>query len=260
VGLGLIYGLPTKKYSACLITNEAGIKDVVDFIQNYIKPKRVAFLSYDGADMHALTDGVEGVKGYRERLKDAGINIVYEQYFPMDTSDLSPYLTKIKYLNPDLLFSYPNNPGQAIMINKQIKELGGWGSITYVCGTEVGTEPGAVKISSAIGTYTYSRWLAGSDEPGMKTFEDAYKQKYGKLPNYNQAYAYNDFWTAIKAIEMAGTDNRDEVAQALRSGNLEWDSAWGPLRIDSTGNGWYHSQICQIQEGGKLVKVFTTGQ
>ncbi|OGN94609.1 MAG: hypothetical protein A2Z75_04255 [Chloroflexi bacterium RBG_13_50_10] len=256
VGLGLLYGLATKKYSACLIGVEPGILDITSVVVDFLKPKTVAFLAYDAQDMHALTDGIEGVTGYRERLKAAGIDIVYEQYFPMDTSDLSPYLTKIKYLKPDLLFSYPNNPGQAILINRQIAELGGWGSIKYICGTEVGTEPAAIKVPSAVGTYSYSRWIPGSDEPGMKAFDDAFKQKYGKLPNYNQTYAYNDFWTAVKAIEMAGTDNRDKVAQALRSGNLEWDSAWGPLRIDSNGTGWYHSTIVQIQEGGKLVKVW----
>ena len=36
---------------------------------------------------------------------------------------------------------------------------------------------------------------------------------------------------------MAGTDDPDKVAQALRSGNLEWDSAWGPLRIATNGIG-----------------------
>ena len=41
----------------------------------------------------------------------------------------------------------------------------------------------AVKMPSAVGTYTAVMWLPGSDEPGMKAFEDAFMQKYGRLPD-----------------------------------------------------------------------------
>ena len=99
-------------------------------------------------------------------------------------------------------------------------------------------------------------WLPGSDEPGMKAFEDAFTQKYGRLPNPTLTYFYNCFWTAIKAIELAGTDDPGKVAEALRSGNLEWDSAWGPLRIGTDGIGQVSMIVAQVQEGGKLVKVW----
>ncbi len=256
VGLGLMTGLVAKKYTAQLISYEVGISASADIIINYLKPKTVAVLAYDASDMHNQMDGQEGVIGLRERLKAAGIDVVYEQYFPQDTMDLSPYLTKIKYVNPDLLFTYFNDVGQAIIMNRQIAELGGWGSIKFLSGTEPYTAPAAIKIPSAVGTYSFLRWMAGSDELGMKGFEDAYKQKYGKLPDYNQAYAYTCFWTAVKAIELAGTDDPVKVAQALRSGNLEWDSAWGPLRMDSKGSGVFINQVVQIQEGGKLVRVW----
>jgi len=256
VGLGLMSGLAAKKYTAQLISYEVGISASADIIINYLKPKTVAILAYDASDMHDQMNGKEGVVGLRERLESVGMHIVYEQYFPQDTMDLSPYITKIKYENPDLLFVYLNDVGQAVMINKEIMGQGGWGSIKFLSGTEPYTAPAAIKISSAVGTYSFLRWMAGSDEPGMKGFEDAYKQKYGKLPDYNQAYAYTDFWTAVKAIELAGTDDPVKVAEALRSGNLEWDSAWGPLRMDSNGSGVFNNQVVQIQDGGKLVSVW----
>ena len=67
--------------------------------------------------------------GARERWKEAGIDLIYEQYFPQDTMDFSAYLTTIKYKNPDLVIIATNNLGQAITINKQIMELGGWGDM-----------------------------------------------------------------------------------------------------------------------------------
>jgi len=171
--------------------------------------------------------------------------------------DFSSNLTKIKYLKPDLLVSFLNDTGQAVMINKQVAELGGWGSMKYYCAVESGSTGAAIRMPSAVGTYVSVLWLAGSDEPGMKAFEDAFKQKYGRLPDPILTYFYNCFWIAIKAIELAGTDDPGKVAEALRSGNLEWDSAWGPLRIPPDGRGVpTMMMVAQIQEGGKLVKVW----
>jgi len=256
VALATIYGVATRKYSACLFYHETTIGGIANFLIDVAKPKTVAYLAYDTEDAHQNLDGVEGVVGARERLKAKGIDIVYEQYFPQGTADFSPYLTKIKYVKPDILVSVLNDVGQAITINKQIAELGGWGSVKYYCATEPGSASTAIKMPSAVGTYVRVLWLAGSDDPGMKAFEDAFKQKYNRQPSADLTYFYNDFWAAIKAIELAGTDDPSKVAEALRSGNLEWDSAWGHLRIGTNGTGDVKGTVVQVQEGGKLTKVW----
>jgi branched-chain amino acid transport system substrate-binding protein len=135
-------------------------------------------------------------------------------------------------------------------------ELGGYGNMKFYSASQAGAGVAAVKRPAAWGTYTLIQWLPGSSEPGMKAFEDAYVQKYGKTPDSQTPLGYNCFWIAIKAIEMAGTDNPDKIAQALRSGKLEWDSAFGPLLIDSNGEGIMQYGLAQIQEGGKLVQVW----
>ena len=256
VALATIYGVAARKYSACLFYHETTIGGIANFLIDVVKPKTVAYLAYDVVDAHQNLDGVEGVVGARDRLKAKGIDIVYEQYFPQGTTDFTPYLTKIKYVKPDILVTVLNDVGQAITINKQIAELGGWGSIKYYCATEPGSAKAAITMPSAVGTYVRVLWLPGSDDPGMKAFEDAFKQKYNRLPSADLTYFYNGFWTAIKAVELAGTDDPDKVAQALRSGNLEWDSAWGHLRIGTNGTGDVTGTVVQIQEGGKLVKVW----
>ena len=121
--------------------------------------------------------------------------------------DFSPYLTKIKYQSPDLVVSFLNTTDQAITINKQGQELGGWGSIKYFNTTEVGSTQGVLKMPSTVGIYTVVMWLPGSDDPGMKAFEDAFKQKYGRTPGPASTHLYNTLWIAIKAIELAGTDD-----------------------------------------------------
>jgi branched-chain amino acid transport system substrate-binding protein len=256
VAFSIIWGVSSKKYSACLYGAEAIFGRTASFIIDVVKPKTIAWLAYEGEDSRQDLNGVEGVKGVRERLKENGIDIVYEQYFPQGTTDFSSYLTKIKYLKPDLLVTKINDTGIAITINKQITELGGWGNIKYFGSAEASGAKSAVSLPSALGTYNSVQWIPGSDDPGMKAFEDAFTQKYNRLPDPSLTYFYNCFWTAIKAIELAGTDNPDKVAQALRSGNLEWDSPWGHLRMPPEGTGEVKTMVAQVQEGGKLLKVW----
>lgn len=258
VAIATIYGLATGKYQYCasLYTHDPAISRIANFLIDVIKPKTTAFLCYDTEDARSFLGGAEGVSGLRDRLKAQGIDIVYEQFFPLDAMDFSQYLTKIKYLKPDILVTLLNSTGQSVTIAKQITELGGWGDMKYFNATETGANPSVTKIPSSIGTYVAVLWMPGSDDPGMKAFEDAYLATFNKMPDPALTYFYNCFWTAIKAIEMAGTDNPEKVAQALRSGNLEWDSAWGPLRIPADGRGLPTMMVAEIQEGNKLVKVW----
>jgi branched-chain amino acid transport system substrate-binding protein len=251
-----IYGQATMKYNISIYTSGAIIDRIANFPIEFVKPKTIAWLAWDDDASRYQLDGVEGVVGARARWKEKGIDIIYEQYFPQDTADFSPYLTTIKFKNPDLAIISLNNLGQAITINKQIMELGGWGDFKVFYSTSAASGQKAVSMPAALGNYTAVEWLPGSDDPGMKAFEDAFKKTHGRLPSPDLAYYYNCFWTGIKAMELAGTSDRDKVAQAMRSGNLEWDSAWGHLRIPPDGKGIASLMVAQIQEGGKLVKVW----
>jgi len=251
-----IYDVAAMKYTICLFTSAPYIDREANFVIEYVKPKTVAYLAYDALDAHQQLDGEGGVVGCRERWKAAGIDIVYEQYFPPDTMDFSPYLAKIKYENPDLVGIMCNNLVQAITINKQVMELGGWGDMKVYHFASASGGQKAISLPAALGNYVALEWIPGSDEPGMKAFDDAFKKTLGRSPTPDLAYYYNDFWTGIKAIELAGTSDREKVAQSMRSGNLEWDSAWGPLRIGPDGKGAPIFAVAQVQEGGKLVKVW----
>ena len=251
-----IYGQETMKYNIALYTSAPIIDRVANFPIEFVKPKTIAWLAYDDQAMRMQLDGEGGAVGARERWKENGIEIVYEQYFPVDTMDFSPYLTKIKYLKPDLVITECNNLAQAITINKQVMELGGWGDIKVFNAASSSSAQKAVSMPAMLGNYVSVEWMAGSDEPGMKAFEDAFKKVHGRSPTPDMTYYYNNFWMGIKAMELAGTSDRDKVAQAMRSGNLEWDSAWGPLRIPPDGKGIANLIVTQLQEGGKLVKVW----
>jgi len=249
VAFTTIVNVEALKYSVGLYSFTPAITRDVNFITTVLKPKTVAYLAKDDTPSRTI------IKGVKDGLEAKGITTVYDQYYSLETADFTPYLTKIKYLQPDLLVTHSLTEN-AITINKQIMELGGWGSTIHYGASEASGGGAVIRKTEAVGSYAAVLWMPGSQEPGMKAFEDAFKQKYGRLPSPELAFFYNSMWTAIKAIELADTDDPIKVAEALRSGNLEWDSAYGPMRITTAGEAEFTAMVAQVQAGGKLVQVW----
>jgi hypothetical protein len=139
-----------------------------------------------------------------------------------------------------------------ITVAKQITELGGLGEtkvITNYPGASAAGKPGAE------GWYILAVWAPGRPVPGSIKFETDYKTVNGKAPSVNQVYYYNTLWTAINAMEMAGTaSDRVAIAQALRSGNLQWESPQGLTRFTKEGLSDLSPFILHV-ESGKLVPI-----
>jgi len=221
---------------------------IVDLAIKVLKPKTVAIMGFD------LWENHDRFQAYREGFEAAGIKVVSEQYTPFDLSDYSPYLTRVKYANPDMLvLDYP--PSEPYLsIGKQMMELGGWGDMKVVGlpGAET-----AKRLPGVDGMYFISLWFPGDTYPGSVKFETEYKaMNKGATPSSTQVYYYNCLWTVIYAIELAGTTDRVAIGQAARSGNLEWDSPMGHAHytLEQEGYPGLTPKILRL-EGGKSVLV-----
>jgi branched-chain amino acid transport system substrate-binding protein len=227
------------------VQREVSRGDSIKFINEVLKPGTIAFLGTDDAQAHT---NIEGTKG---ALEAAGTKAVYLEYCPIDTTDFSPFLTKIKYENPDLLYLYSGSNEVHISVAKQITELGGWGNI------KVFVQPSgesAKKQAGANGWYLYSYWAPGLDYPGTEKFANDFQEMHGRAPSPNQVIYYNSLWTAIYAIELAGTaTDRVAIAEAARSGKLEWDAPQGHAHFGADGTSGLGIVMQQIVNGALVI-------
>jgi len=240
-------GLAELKFTLnATVTEESWIDRFVTLSNKVLKAKTVAFLATDFAENHRRTQIL------KEQLKATGVNIVYEQYTPIDTTDFTPYLTRIKYANPEVLILEQNSNEANITVAKQIMELGGWGDIKVL------TLPGgeaALRLPGAEGWYILVLWLPGLPYPGSVKFEQDFQAMYSRLPSSYNVYFYNPLWTAIYAIELAGTDtDLVKIAQAARSGKLEWETPMGRAHFTPDGLSGLTMSVARA-ESGKLVSV-----
>lgn len=230
------------------VTGEASItQGVIDVVTKTLKPKTVAFISLDDSYNNSVR-----IPAMKAAFNAIGAQTVSVQIVPNGTVDYTPYLTKLKYLNPNVaLFS--GNMEDFATIVRQIMELGGWGNITPVSMRAAFVKDTILKQPGAQGWYSSAPWMIGLQYPGAKSFEDAFRNKYGKDPGPNDVFAYNPFWLAINAIQLAGTDNPAKVAEAARSGKLEWDSPMGHVHITPDGENGLSAVMVHSVGGGKVV-------
>ncbi|MDD5094921.1 MAG: ABC transporter substrate-binding protein [Dehalococcoidia bacterium] len=218
---------------------------VSEFVLNNFKPKKVGFLSVEMQDIHHRVELMKGL------LEAAGVTIGSEQYYDVGTVDFSALLTRIKHDNPDVLIT--NTSGmdttyQAIF--KQIPSLGGWGDIKVVAGDNAATGPASKEVG-ADGTYSWTLWTPGLPDSGSKAFERVWVKTYpGSTPSGGHVAMYQTLWVALKGVELAGSDNPAKIAQALRSGNFQWDNApGGSFKINRDGTHNFKGVIVLLKDG-----------
>jgi len=143
--------------------------------------------------------------------------------------------------------------GSIRALGRHIEELGGWGEIEQIHMTQA--LGGATKVPSFEGAYMATVWVPGMNSPGAKKFTSDYQTLYGKVPTSNHVFFYLALWTAVTAVELAGTDqDRTAIAEACRSGELEWKSPAGPAGIGTDGLSNLHPVMVHVEDG-KLVPV-----
>jgi len=81
------------------------------------KPQTLAIITADGEATRLVTDGVY------ENVKQAGLKIVYDRRYPLNTTDFSPIVRAAQATNPDIFFisSYPVD---SVGVLRSVNEIG----------------------------------------------------------------------------------------------------------------------------------------
>ncbi len=229
----------------------------------------------------AATDDVQGPKGaqfafnqlgvkklfviddkttYGKGLADAfekeavrlGIQILGHEGITQGDKDFNPLLTKIKPLNPDLIYFGGIYPEGALLL-RQAKALG----ITapFMGGDGIATHTLAELASPEIAEGTYATMVGGDMKkvPSAAAFVAAYEKRYGKLGQWS-AYGYDAANILIAAIEAAGAKDRASVLAAMRS-IPSFKGITGEVIFDEKGDN--RNQFIGIFQlkGGELVYI-----
>ena len=200
------------------------------FVDKVIRPKinekfgfpedrklRLAVLYQDSKYGQGVLEGVK--KAISKH--NLNIEIVAEEKFKMGETDFRTVLTSIKSKNPDVIYPAAFLNEQAPIVIQGRRDVGL--NVIYLS-VECNDDPDYYKGVGKWGEFSiqesrFSPYTVpkGDLKDKVMKFKQAYKQRWGSEPSMMAASTYEGIYIAAKAIENAGSLDRDKIKDALET-------------------------------------------
>jgi branched-chain amino acid transport system substrate-binding protein len=151
----------------------------------------------------------------RKYIEAHGGTVVGEEYLPMDASDWTPVLSKLRAAHPDALISSTAGGAPNVTLTKQLRGAG----LNVLFGN-LGIDEGTAKAigADATGTYMSQSYLTTLDNPQNKAFIAGLQKMFGadmKTPNDLSEPEYDGIYLYKAAVEKAGSLDPFAVIRTL---------------------------------------------
>ncbi|UNE53400.1 ABC transporter substrate-binding protein [Bartonella machadoae] len=238
-----------KKYyfRACFIDSYQGI-GIATYVRQTLHAKKAAILKDISSD-YAI-----GLASYFTRaFKKLGGEVISNLNYNSGDQDFSAVLTQIIAQNPDILF-IPSYFSEGAIIMKQARELG---AKFKIMGGDAMDNPETIMIAGeAAEGFLHTTLPYSEDMPNMSTaaqeFTNKWKEAYpDKEPNINSVLGYTSYMMFMKAIENAGSADREKITLEL-SKLKDFPTPFGDMSMDENHNPKIPIGIIEIK-GGKRV-------
>jgi branched-chain amino acid transport system substrate-binding protein len=209
------------------------------------RPESMAILA---ADAPFSKSPVLGAKAHADKH---GFKVVSDARYPLSATDLAPFISGLKPLNPDILFlcSYLNDSAALLRaINAAGLEP------KLVGGAMIGPQNGSIKAQLGPllnGLVNYEYWLPVPKMmyPGVAEMMAEYQSLAGDagadpLGYYVAPQAYAQMQVVEQAI--AGTGSLDDARLAHITRESSFKTVVGDVRF-GTGGGWSQARVLEVQ-------------
>ena len=209
-----------------------------------LKPKKIYGITLNFASTNEQFGAV-----IEPQLKSRGIEFKRES-FDVGTKDYNNFVLKAKQFNADLYlvsgFSFNVYP-----IMKAMRTYGIDPSKVMVTLDFIDLLYNGTPIDELKGFYYASSEF---DIPGKNAmapdFRDRFKAKYGKVPSYVEAYAYDTAAVIVTAQAKHGKVTTETVYKVL-----PYNGITGTINLDKDGDIIGTVTVAQVTKGGKVVEV-----
>ncbi|CDO46920.1 branched-chain amino acid ABC transporter substrate-binding protein [Bartonella henselae] len=238
-----------KKYyfRACFVDSYQGIGVATYAIQT-LHAKKAAILK-DISNDYAI-----GLASYFARsFKKLGGEIISNLNYNSGDQDFSAVLTQIIAQNPDILF-IPSYFSEGAIIMKQARELG---AKFRIMGGDAMDNPETITIAGkAAEGFLHTTLPYSEDMPNMseaaKEFTKEWKAAYpDKEPNINSVLGYTSYMMFMKAIENAGSADREKITIEL-SKLKNFQTPFGDMSMDENHNPTIPIGVIEIKDGKRI--------
>ena len=166
----------------------------------------------------------------RKYIESKGGKVIDEEYLPMDASDWTAVISKIRNDKPDALITSTAGGAPNVTLTKQLRASG----VNVLFGN-LGVDEGTAKSigADATGVYIAQSYLTSIDTPQNKAFIAGLQKMFGndmKTPNDLSEPEYDGIYLYKAAVEKAGSFDEAKVLSRSGAGHLR-----RPARPDQYG-------------------------
>jgi len=198
----------------------------VQFLEKKLKAKTIALID----DKQTYTAGLTA--NITKFAKESGkLKIVAHEYITPGDSDFTAVLTKLKRVNPDVIYMSVYQPEGSKMI-QQARKLDI--KSTFVSEDAV-FHPKFLEVAGPAAEGVYLTFAQAPETPARNQFIKTYKAmwKADAVGSYAY-YAYDAAMVALAAIEKAGTAKPDTLQKTIRANT--WKGVTGDVNFDKHGD------------------------
>lgn len=231
---------------------EQQVAPVVDYFLKSKNAKTFFLVGNDYAFGRGMLDFT------RKYIEQKGGKVVGEEYLPIDGSDWTSVISKLRAAKPDALVSATAGGAPNVSLAKQLKGAG----LTLPYGN-LAIDEGTAKTMGdvASGMYMSASYLTGIDIPENKKFLEAMKKEFGadlKTPNELSEPQYEAFFLYKAAVEKAGSVDAAKVVKAL--GEVSFTGPRGAVSMNKSRHTPLSMRLGQVQPDGsiKILETFAS--
>ncbi len=225
--------------------DDAQAMSVVIILEKYLKVKSIAIIDDRSAYAAGLAKNiVEGLD------KNKLVKVVAHENVAQGEKDFTAVLTKIKGLNPDVIYMSLYQPEGSVMI-RQIRSLG---IKARVMSEDAVYHPKFLEVGGKDTEGTVLTFAYAPETDYRKKFIADYKSTYKVNEVGTYAYfAYDCATTILQAVKKAGSAETAKLADTIR-GNA-WTGVTGDIKFDEKGDRTIAYALWEVK-GGKYVPIW----
>ncbi|NLM49552.1 MAG: ABC transporter substrate-binding protein [Clostridiaceae bacterium] len=226
-------------FRVCFLDPYQG-QTMAQFAAQNLQAKKAAII-YNNADDYST--GV--AEAFEKAAKEKGMEVVAKESYGADDKLFKSQLTKIAAQNPDVLF-IPDYYNRVALIASQAKEVGITATLLGADGWDGIFNDPNVDASTVEGAYFCNHYSTEDEAKEVQDFIKAYSEAYGQQPNSFAALGYDAAKILAKAIEKAGSNDKEAIIKALQE--TEYDGVTGHIKFKN-GNPIKSVSIIKIVNG-----------
>ena len=230
-------------FRACFVSSTEG-EAIAKFASDNLKAKTAAIILDDKNDYAVVLAGF-----FAESFRKLGGQIVRQQQYEANATDLSTQMQAIKTAAPDIIFA-PGFYTTAPLVAREVKRAK---IKTILIGSDGWDSPDLMKDGSDVfeGVYFANHFWAGSDDPLVKKFVTEYRARYGVDPDAGAATAYDAARMLFEAFKRAQSTESYAVRDALAQ-TKDFPGVTGKITLDANRNAQVPVYMLRIEKGGKF--------